>query len=124
MSGDDFRDNTIVLFLIIETTMTTESITENEVLNDGKTIHLYFNGLIGLYTAYGISSFLLSKETTVSPSYSESLQMPVVMVNSSHLNELKKRLTVVYEGKGYCCMVMADPIDDDQYEEWASQLRM
>ena len=31
-----------------------DSITRNEILNDGKTIHLYFNGMVGLYVTYGI----------------------------------------------------------------------
>ena len=38
-----------------------ENISRNEIFNDGKTIHLYFNGMIGLYVAYGISAFLLCK---------------------------------------------------------------
>lgn len=32
-------------------------ITLNEVQNDGKTIHLYFNTEVGLYVAYGFSAF-------------------------------------------------------------------
>ena len=35
-------------------------ITLNEVQNDGKTIHLYFNTEIGLYVAYGFSAFFAS----------------------------------------------------------------
>ena len=33
----------------------------NEVNNPGTEIHLYFNGYVGLYVAYGISACLLSK---------------------------------------------------------------
>jgi len=35
-------------------------ITLNEVQNDGKTIHLYFNTEVGLYVAYGFSAFFAS----------------------------------------------------------------
>jgi len=44
-----------------------EKIVLNEVNNAGDRIHLYFNGWVGLYVAYGVSAFLLSKETKVSP---------------------------------------------------------
>lgn len=101
-----------------------ENITINEVQNDGRSIHLYFNGLIGLWSAYGISAFILTKVTTVSASYSENMQMPVVVMNSAHLDEMKKQLEVVRQGKGYCCLVVKDAIDEEAYSEWASQLRM
>ena len=35
-----------------------ENITRNEILNDGKTIHLYFNGMIGLYVTYGLFCYV------------------------------------------------------------------
>ena len=37
--------------------MNKDLITQNEVDNDGKTIHLYFNTEIGLYVAFGFSAF-------------------------------------------------------------------
>ena len=71
-----------------------EDITRNEILNDGKTIHLYFNGMIGLYVAYGISAYLLTKYATAKPSYSDDMQMPVAVINVEHYEELAKQLNL------------------------------
>lgn len=100
-----------------------EIITRNEVLNDGKSIHLYYNGLIGLYMGYGFSAFILSKITTVAASYSEDMQMPVVVLNTAHVDEIKKQLDVVKQGKGYYCLTVEEAIDENEYDEWASKLR-
>ena len=100
-----------------------ENITRNEILNDGRTIHLYFNGMIGLYASYGYSAFLLYKNTPVAASYSVSMQMPVVVMNSAHVDELKKQLEIVKQGKGYYCLTVEEGIDEKEYDEWAGRLR-
>ncbi len=95
-----------------------ENITINEVENDGRTIHLYFNGLVGLYVAYGLSAFILSKQTEVKPSFSEDYQMPVVVINQAHCESLKGKLEVVKEAKRYCCLRVEEPVDEHAYDEW------
>ncbi len=101
-----------------------EIITINELKNDGKSIHLYFNGLVGLYTAYGYSAYALSKKTNVNAAYSESMQMPVVVINQEHLEELIKGLKVEKQKNGYYCLVSATGIDENEYVEWASKVRL
>lgn len=100
-----------------------EIITRNEVFNDGKTIHLYFNGLVGLYAAYGVSAFLLSRMTEVSATYSVDMQMPVVVLNSTHYELIKQQLEVVKEVSNYRCLKVKEPYDENAYSDWASQLR-
>ncbi len=99
-----------------------EVVTINEVNNDGKSIHLYFNGLVGLYTAYGYSAYNLSKETTVNASYSDIMQMPVVVINAAHLDELLKCLKVVKHTSGYYCFASERVFDESQYSEWTAKL--
>ena len=101
-----------------------ENITKNEILNDGRTIHLYFNGMIGLYVAYGISAFLLCKYAKAKPSYSEEMQMPVAVINAEHYEELKKQLGLSKEIKNYRCLEVAEAYDENEYDVWASQLRL
>ena len=101
-----------------------ENITINERSNDGTQIHLYFNGFVGLYVAYGKSAFLLSKETEVSPSYSEDLQMPVVVINVAHYNLLKEKLEVVKKLDGYSCLKPDVVFEEKEYSEWAGRLRV
>ena len=100
-----------------------ENITINERRNDGSKIHLYFNGFVGLYVAYGKSAFLLSKETEVSPSYSEDLQMPAVVINVAHYNLLKEKLEVVKRQDGYRCMKPDVAFEEKESSEWAQGRR-
>jgi len=100
-----------------------ENITRNEILNDGRTIHLYFNGMIGLYVAYGISAYLLSKETKVAPSYSVDLQMPVAVINTGHYDLLTQRLEVQKKVENYRCLKTSVAYDEEAYSEWAGALR-
>lgn len=101
-----------------------ENITRNEIFNDGRTIHLYFNGMIGLYVAYGISAFLLTRYAHAKPSYSDDMQMPVAVINAEHYEELKKQLGLSKEIKNYRCLEVSETYDEKEYDEWASLLRM
>lgn len=100
-----------------------EDITRNEIQNDGKTIHLYFNGMIGLYVAYGISAYLLTKYAKAKPSYSEAMQMPVAVINAEHYEELAKQLKLSGKNKNYRCLKVEVEADMDEYMNWASELR-
>ena len=100
-----------------------ERIVINEVNNNGTEIHLYFNGFVGLYVAYGISAYLLSKETEVVPSYSEDMQMPATVINVAHYNLLKEKLEVIKKTNNYCCLKATATYDENDYSDWASELR-
>ena len=69
--------------------MNKEEITINEVQNDGKTIHLYFNPEIGLYVAYGFSAFFAAHIVDVIAAFSEDLQMPVALMRKPDVSELR-----------------------------------
>lgn len=100
-----------------------DKIVLNEVNNAGDRIHLYFNGLVGLYVAYGISAFLLSKETEVQPKYSDDMQMPVVVINAGHYDLLNQQLELLKKVENYRCLKATVAYDESEYSEWASQLR-
>ena len=69
--------------------MNKDLITKNEVENDGKTIHLYFNSEVGLYVAYGFSAFFAAHIVDVITAFSEDLQMPVALMRKSNVSELR-----------------------------------
>jgi hypothetical protein len=100
-----------------------ENISRNEIFNDGKTIHLYFNGMIGLYVAYGISAFLLYQYAQAKPSYSDEMQMPVAVINAEHYEALAKQLGLSKNVSGYRCLKTEVPIDMEAYSAWAEELR-
>lgn len=101
-----------------------ENITKNEIFNDGKTIHLYYNGMIGLYVSYGISAFLLYKYAKAKPSYSDDMQMPVAVINAEHYETLKEKLGLSKTFKNYRCLKVEIACDENEYSNWASELRM
>ena len=101
-----------------------ENITRNEILNDGKSIHLYYNGMIGLYVTYGIYAYLLCKYAHAKPSYSEDMQMPVAVINAEHYEALETQLGLSKIFKNYRCLKVAEAYNEEEYDEWASQLRM
>lgn len=100
-----------------------ENITRNEILNDGKTIHLYFNGMIGLYVTYGISAFLLCKISKTKASYSVDMQMPVAVINVEHYDELVEQFHLAKNVSNYRCLAVNIVADMGEYTEWASALR-
>ncbi len=100
-----------------------ENITRNEIFNDGKTIHLYFNGMIGLYVAYGISAYLLCRHTAAKASYSEEMQMPVAVLNAEHYETLAQQIGTMKNVGNYRCLEVAEAADMDEYSEWAAALR-
>lgn len=100
-----------------------EIITLNEVMNKGNQIHLYFNGFIGLYAAYGYSAYLLSKVTEGNGSFSDDMQMPVVVINPAHVDEVKEQLNVVKESRGYFCLESKEKVDEAEYAEWVKNIR-
>ena len=69
--------------------MDKDLITSNEVQNDGKTIHLYFDTEVGLYVAYGFSAFFASHIVDVITAFSEDLQMPVALMRKPDVTELR-----------------------------------
>ena len=69
--------------------MNKDLITLNEVQNDGKTIHLYFNTEIGLYVAYGFSAFFASHIVDVITAFSEDMQMPVALMRKPDVSVLR-----------------------------------
>lgn len=99
-----------------------EDLIKNEALNDGKTIHLYFNGMIGLYVAYGISAYLLCKYAQARPFYSDEMQMPAAVINTEHFEELRKKIGLSKKVGNYRCLKVNAPYNMDDYSEWASSL--
>ncbi len=101
-----------------------ENIIKNEIFNDGKTIHMYFNGMIGLYVAYGISAYLLCKYAHAKASYSVEMQMPAAVINAEHYEALEEQLALSKTFKNYRCLVVEKAYDEEEYSEWAGALRM
>ena len=101
-----------------------EDITLNEVQNDGKTIHLYFNPEIGLYVAYGFSAFFAAHIVDVIAAYSEDLQMPVALMRKPDVSEL--RLSTVkhqHDYHQYYKLELKRELPLDDYARWVDSVK-
>ena len=101
--------------------MDKDLITKNEVDNDGKTIHLYFNTEIGLYVAFGFSAFFAAHIVDVITAYSEDMHMPVALMRKSDVTEL--RLSTVkhqHDYHEYYNLELKQEIPLDDYQRWAA----
>ena len=110
------------------TGMSDDVIIKNEVMNDGMTLHLYFSQMFGKYVAYGFSAYVAcgkcpSIDGRPFLSYSAHFQMPKVRVNRRSLKVLKRKLAVLVDEAGCMRLHDSEPIDEDEYEEWANMLR-
>jgi len=104
--------------------MDKDFITFNEVENDGKTIHLYFNSEIGLYVAYGFSAFFASHIVNIISAFSEELQMPVALMRKKDVTEL--RLSTVkhqHDYHQYYRLELKQPLALDDYVRWANSVK-
>ncbi len=100
--------------------MNKELITRNEVENDGKTIHLYFNTEVGLYVAFGFSAFFAAHIVDVITAYSEDMHMPVALMRKPDVTELR-RSTVKHQHDyhEYYHLELKQEIPLDDYQRWA-----
>lgn len=104
--------------------MDTETITLNECVNDGKTIYLYFNEAVGFYTAYGFSAFLVSHIVDPVCSFSTELQMPVALINSAQIFELRRSLIKLsHTEHTYYKFGLRTAIGIDGYDKWTNSLK-
>lgn len=100
-------------------------ISYNEIINDGKTIYLYYNKLIGLYVAFGFSSFLVTHLIEPVCSYSEDFQMPIALVTKGQIVDMRRSLnTIKHEPKFSYQLELRNEIGTEGYDKWANALKM
>ena len=104
--------------------MDKDLITSNEVQNDGKTIHLYFDTEVGLYVAYGFSAFFASHIVDVITAFSEDLQMPVALMRKPDVTEL--RLSTIKQEHNYheyYSLELKQELALNNYKRWANSVK-
>lgn len=116
-----FCNSKVFLYLLnLLIAMNKEIITKNEVQNDGKTIHLYFNSEVGLYVAYGFSAFFTAHIVDVIAAFSEDLEMPIVLLRKSDVTELRQStFKQQHDYHRYYCLRLKHELPLDDYSRWA-----
>ena len=109
--------------------MSEDVIVKNEIMDDGKTVHLYFSDMYQEYVAYGFSAYIAceSDPTIVAKpliSYSTHFQMPEVRIDEANLQTLRHvLLEESTTDSQHLCFSCSSPLDETKYESWAHCLR-
>ncbi len=105
--------------------MDKSQILNNENANDGKTIYLYYDEMIGCYVAYGLSAFFVTYVTDPIASYSEVMQMPLVILNRRQILDLRQSLRKVeHEMHNYYRFETKAVVSDSGYSNWSEKVKM
>lgn len=102
---------------------TKDQITLNEVMNDGKTVHLYYNEMVGCFTAYGYSAFYATHVVEPLCAFSKELQMPVVVLTPSEMKELVLSMKRVAHEDGYYQFEAKAFLGAAGYEKWVENVK-
>jgi hypothetical protein len=105
--------------------MNSDIIKQNEDINIGKYIHLYFNEEIGMYTAYGLSAYLVTYVVDPILSYSIAVQMPVALLKREHAEICRRSLKKLkHEMHRYYLFELTNSLPkDENYERWELSLK-
>lgn len=103
--------------------MNQEIIIFNEVHNDGKTIHLYFNAEVGFYLAFGFSAFFASHIVDAITSFSDEMQMPVAILRKTDVEELRmSTIKHQHDYHEYYKLELKNELPLDDYARWAASI--
>ena len=110
----------IFVLATLDLIMDKDLITQNEIENDGKTIHLYFNTEIGLYVAFGFSAFFAAHIVNVITAFSEDLSMPVALMRKPDVTSLRRStIKQVHDYHEYYRLELKQKFPLKDYVRWA-----
>lgn len=103
--------------------MDKERILTQEPANDGQTVFLFCDESEGWYKAYGRSAYYADMIAVGMKCYSESLQMPIMVLGDKAIMDLRWNMTVVEHcPHEFCRFKTKVKIGDAGYERWMSSL--
>ena len=103
--------------------MDKELIIQQEAANDGQTIHLYYDDMIGMYVAYGLSAYYADMVTTPIISFSPAIGKPAALLSRGNVIYLRQGLTKEdHTQKTYYRFRMRQKIGDAGYKRWEEKI--
>ncbi len=96
----------------------------NESINEGQDIHLYFDPQIGFYVTFGLSAFLAEHIVDGLKSFSDALQMPVMIVTPEEVLALRSATDKVeHVAHQYYHFRVRGEIGKAGYDKWAKKTK-
>ena len=103
--------------------MDKDTITLQEVGNDGRSVFLYYDAMAGVYLAFGLSAYYTTMVTDPYMSYSEDMQMPVALLRRNHVNALRQSLKrVEHTERQYYRFQLRQTVGEEGYAKWAQTM--
>jgi len=94
-----------------------------EVGNDGRSIFLYYDGMAGVYLAYGLSAYYTTMVTEPFMSYSEEMRMPVALLRRDNINKMRQSLKKLeHTVKEFYKFQLKSTIGEAGYDKWAASV--
>ena len=97
-------------------------IIEKESVNDGQTIHLFYDEMVGMYLAFGLSAYYSTMVVEPFMSYSNAVNMPVALLNRSCIKYLRQSVTKVeHQQKSYYRFQLRTKVGEAGYKRWMKE---
>ena len=90
-----------------------------ETANDGQSVHLYYDDMAGLYLAFGLSAYYATMVVNAPVSFSEAMEMPVVLLRRRHVNDLRQAMTKLeHTQQSYYHFRLRTKVGREGYDKW------
>ena len=104
--------------------MDKEKIREQELVNDGQSVFLFYDEDEGCYKAYGWSAYYADMIANGVLYYSYSLQMPIMVLSKRAIQDLRYNMTVVeHRPHEFYRFKTKVKIGDAGYERWMESIK-
>ena len=104
--------------------MDKDLIMQQEATNDGQTIHLYYDDMVGMYVAYGLSAYYADMVTDPVISFSEAIGRPAALLRKQQVLYLRQGLTKVeHVQKTYYQFRMRQKVGVAGYKRWEEKIK-
>lgn len=102
--------------------MDIESVKQIESANDGQTIHLFYDEVVGVYLAFGLSAYYTTMSVSPYMSYSDALKMPVVLLNRTQIAILRQSMTKLeHQPQSYYRFRLRMKVGNAGYKKWLKE---
>ena len=102
--------------------MDKEIIKQLETANDGQTIHLFYDEMVGMYLAFGLSAYYTTMVVEPFISYSNALEMPVALLDRLQIKFLRQSVTKVeHQQKSYYRFRLRTKVGTAGYDRWMKE---
>ena len=94
-------------------------IIDREQSNDGQSVFLYYDDVIGGYLAFGLSAFYVDHVVSPRLAYSDEMQMPVAILTRQEVLELRQAMKIQeHVHHSYYKLQARGFMGREGYDEW------